>query len=200
MTTIYTINNKVLTNDSKWLTESSIPPTPVFPYQTITIGNRIWFMENLHETDDGSGIYVVNNVSANGVDYGTQYFYNQAAAIRIANAFAQTYEGWRLPSETDFNNLASNAGGTGHTGFLALASTTGWNDSLNGNDTIGFNGYPVGQYTDGSHNNNGFECHFWSSNSSIRLMLSLYTDNGISEIGWESSDKGYSVRLVKDVT
>lgn len=198
--------NDIIKVNNSWLTTGEpTPPGPVFPYRTVHLVNDNYnvdmeiFAENLHEDDGGEGIFRVDNVTANGVDYGTQYFYTKAAAERVASNF----EGWHLPDMDESMDIMYAALGDAivvdsHQIFLKLASTSGWNNGYNGIDSIGFDATPVGQYTNGSHNNAGFETHYWSSEGSYRTLLSLYQSNGIWMYSGEERNKGYSVRLVKD--
>lgn len=165
--------------------------TPVFPYKTVTIGTQTWMAENLSEDDGGDGITIVNNVTANGVNMGTQYFYTQAAAIRIA----ETISGWHLPTTAELDTLVTNTGNL----TVNLISSTGWN-SINGNDMYEFTAWPVGQVVNGSHNNAGTECHFWGGDSNNYRLLLNPTYRTSPQVSSESPSKGYSVRLIKDAS
>lgn len=183
------LNKNILTIGGNRLEGGPLtPPEPPGPgFRTVTIGTQTWMAENLAIDDGGTGITIINNVTANGVNMGTQYFYTQAAAIRVASTVA----GWHLPTTSEFQTLVT------YTGNLTvnLISTTGWN-SINGNDMYGYNAYPVGQYT-GNHNNAGTEVHFWASNSGQRMLLNP-TYRTSPMISGESTSKGYSIRLIKD--
>ena len=74
MSTVYTVNGKVLKNaaNDKWLTKKEAPqPT----FDEVTIGTQTWTAFNLAIDDGGTGIYHEDNVTANGVNMGNQYYY-----------------------------------------------------------------------------------------------------------------------------
>jgi uncharacterized protein (TIGR02145 family) len=139
-------------------------------YNTITVGNQIWMLENLKTTsyNDGAPIneYEFGDDWHNGntqIDY-----YQWADTFDLNNQFDEELpfdyygamynhfaiesgklapEGWRIPTVADFmelENYLSNNGQLG-TEAEALKTTTGWLDlSGNGTDAIGFKGLPNG--------------------------------------------------------
>jgi len=62
-------------------------------YSTVVIGNQTWTTENYTSAD---------TVSFNGTKF---YTYAQAMSMSLPT-------GWRIPTQTDFNNLMKIAGGT----------------------------------------------------------------------------------------
>lgn len=168
---------------------SPIPPSPSI--DEVTIGTQTWKNVNLAIDDGGSGIAKIDNVTANGVNFGTQYYYSNAAANRIAN----TITGWRLPTTNDWQTLISYLGGGGYPGIQGIKSTSGWS-SGNGTNALGFNSLPVGYY-DGI-----------SSTLTSTGELSVYrtdTSSTIFKIDYlhiyqsDATAARYSVRLIKDV-
>ena len=109
-------------------------------FKTVTIGNQTWMAENLAIDDGGSGIYTAN-VTANGVDFGTQYYYTTGAAERVS----QSVDGWHLPNSAEWTTLR-NYIGSASAGKI-LKSTTGWKSNGNGIDSYDFSGIPVGYYS-----------------------------------------------------
>lgn len=139
-------------------------------YNTITVGNQVWMLENLKTTtyNDGSPInkYEFGNDWHNGntqIDY-----YQWADTFDLNRQFDEELpfdyygamynhfaiesgklapKGWRIPTVADFielENYLSNNGQLGTEG-KALKTTTGWLDlSGNGTDAIGFKGLPNG--------------------------------------------------------
>ena len=143
-------------------------------YQTVTIGNQTWMAENLKTTtfSDGSSIteyehfnqptfpwYDPNNPQElfqwaftgdlNNIYpekllfdfYGAHYNYQaiQSGKLEI--------DGWRLPTQQDFNELIDYLESQGHTGNQAtvLKSEIGWTASSgNGTNLYGFNVRPAG--------------------------------------------------------
>lgn len=195
MSTIYTFNNKVLKNSAndKWLTKKEAPAI-----EEVTIGSQTWKVKNLAIDDGGTGITIVDNVTANGVNFGTQYFYTWDAAIRVANSI----EGWHLPSKAEWETLAAYVGGASVAG-IKLKSTTGWNDNTNGTDDFGFTALPVGNVVDGALQDNGKLATFWIPTLSYGLCDFSYFSNYSTikdEINYSTTNNtnGYSVRLIKD--
>jgi len=140
-------NNLIMKYDDKWL-NSDVTPTPPSPFEEVTIGTQTWMKTNLAIDDGLGGIYINDNVTANGSDFGTQYYYNWWAANRVA----ESIEGWHLPSKAEWTTLINYVGNS--TASSKLKSTYGWYTSYgyypgNGTDDYGFCILPVGV----KHNN-----------------------------------------------
>lgn len=180
------------------------PPTPQPSFDEVTIGSQTWMSKNLDIDDGGTGIYHYDNVTANGVNFGTQYYYTLDAAIRIANSI----NGWHLPSRSEFQTLVNYVGSNSAT---KLKSASGWNDassttgSGNGTDNYGFTGLPVG-YSDSNGSkvwNKGSYLYLHSStiySSDVQYNYNLYLDysDTTARISKDYVTKLYSVRLIKD--
>ncbi len=197
---MFTKNGNILKVNGNWLNphtepEPPEPPGPVF--DEVTIGSQTWMSKNLVIDDGGEGIYHFDNVTANDVNFGTQYYYTWDAAVRVASSI----EGWHLPTVDEWNELANAVGGSDIAG-TKLKSTTGWNNGNNGTDDYGFTALPVGQSNSQSSGviDLGRYARFWTSNGGgawgykITLAESGYTYDWSSD--WTSN--GYSVRLIKD--
>ena len=158
-------------------------------YRTVTIGGMTWMAENLRADVEGS--------FASDSEYEDRYgrLYTWDAALEAA-AEAQ---GWHLPSESEWDALATAVGGA-NTAGTKLKSTTGWSEG-NGTDDYGFSALPAGYYYSGSFNTVGSYGNFWTSteydissayyrsfSSGASMSSDFYTKNG-----------GHSVRLVKDI-
>lgn len=196
MSTIYTFNNKVLKNSSndKWLIKKEAPS-----FQEITIGNQIWMSKNLAIDDGGEGISTRVLTDVNGYNLGTQYYYTEAAAARIANSI----EGWHLPTkdevDTMTNYIYSSAG-------LKLKSTYAWSDyngtSGNGTDIYGFCALPVSLYPVNKYTPDGQWAYFWTStkygNTSNYYCFQLQHSAKTLSVGNKASSSQLSVRLIKD--
>jgi uncharacterized protein (TIGR02145 family) len=187
MTTIYTVNNKVLKNSAtdKWLAKKEAPSDEV------TIGTQTWMSKNLAIDDGQGGIYTQT------VNYGqgdvTEYYYTWDAAVRVA----ATVQGWHLPTTAEWDTLTNAVGGTSVAG-TKLKSTYGWS-SGNGDGSYGFAAFPAGRWDSGFYNL-GYHAYFWTANISgssssyyryFNTGASMNSSNGIR-------DSGYSIRLVKD--
>lgn len=139
-------------------------------YNTVTIGNQTWTIENLKTTkyNDGTSITEYNTADdwhngntqlayfrwANTSDlnnvhdeelsfdyYGALYNHYAIETGKLAP------EGWRIPTEQDYKDLEAFIAADGNSGNEAtvLKSKTGWTDSSgNGTDLYGFNGLPNG--------------------------------------------------------
>lgn len=139
-------------------------------YNTITIGNQTWMVENLKTTkyNDGTPIteYTFGNDWHNGNNPIAYYqwantddlndVYDEELPIDYYGVLYNHYaieggqlapEGWRIPTVADFNELESYLASQGLSGNEATALKTefGWlSSSGNGTNDIGFNGLPNG--------------------------------------------------------
>lgn len=139
-------------------------------YNTITLGNQVWMLENLKTTkyNDGTPIselgfdddwhngvtklayyqwantYDLNNVFEEELPfdyYGAMYNHYAIESGKLAPL------GWRIPDLEDFIELKNYLAARGYEGNEAtvLKSETGWlPSSRNGTNDIGFNGLPNG--------------------------------------------------------
>jgi len=102
-------------------------------YQTVTIGDQVWFAENLNYITSGS--YEYSEASRPNFDgfgrYYTWYDARQACP-----------SGWHIPSVEEWEDLFDNLGGRGASGSK-LKSTTDWEDD-GGNNQSCFNARPGG--------------------------------------------------------
>ena len=195
------INNKALKISNKWLnpiaSPEPIPPTPTF--DEVIIGTQTWMAKNLAIDDGGSGILHFDNVTANGVNFGTQYYYTRDAADRVADLI----DGWHLPSEDEFRTLLSYVGSDSG---IKLKSNSGWNDNGNGTDYYGFTALPVGlAYLAGPTEE--YELISIGGSISIRSSTDFGAFRNTLYMSYEYSDArinstyssyGVSVRLIKD--
>ena len=181
------------------------PPTPPVPtFDEVTIGTQTWMAKNLYIDDGGEGIYHYDNVTANGVNFGTQYYYTLDAATRIANSIP----GWHLPSKEEFQTLISYVGSNSCT---KLKSSSGWNDSTstsgsgNGTDNYYFTALPVG-YSDSNGSRvwkNGEYSYLhsstiYSSDVQYNYLLDLDYSDINARIRPDYVTGLRSVRLIKD--
>jgi uncharacterized protein (TIGR02145 family) len=163
------------------------------PSDYVVIGGMKWKSKNLEIDDGGGGIVTIDNVSANGVNFGTQYYYNWSAAVRVADSIP----GWHLPTYNEIYNLYRAVGGY-NTAGTKLKSTSGWNNNGNGTDDYGFNALPVGIY----YNNLGSvgsQTDFWSitDDGGWKSTLRLTTGEG-GQFGVMETKYYLPLRLVKD--
>lgn len=114
------------------------------PSDEVTIGSAIWKNVDLAVDDGGSGIFIKNDVTVNGVNFGTKYYYSLEAAQRIANSI----EGWHLPTTADtqylWDQVYYSAPFSDDNYGLKTRSSAGWTDNKNGNGLFDFRSEPVG--------------------------------------------------------
>lgn len=192
MTTIYTVNNKVLKNSvtDKWLIKKEGPS-----FDEVTIGTQTWMSKNLAIDDGGEGITVINNVLINNVDIGPQYYYTWDAAYRISN----TISGWHLPSKSEIETLVTTVGG--RPSCTKLKSTYGWNSGNEGTDNYGFTAFGSGNIYNNAVSNAGSHFYIWDSDTNT-TGEHYYFD--IAYDGWGTyankfaDSQQIAVRLIKD--
>lgn len=104
-------------------------------YRIARIGNATWMAENLAYDAVGSNLY--DGLAENGILYGRHYTWVGALALddscamndidcrdRIKNPHRGACpQGWHIPSESDWNQLASDAGGASVAGTRLKATT-----------------------------------------------------------------------------
>ena len=197
MSTLFTINNKLVKIGSKFcgVIAEPEPPTPPGPtFDEVTIGTQTWMAKNLAIDDGQGGIYTQT------VNYGhgdvVEYYYIWKAAVRVA----ESIEGWHLPSDEEWTTLANAVGGSSVTG-KKLKSSYGWN-SGNGTDDYGFSAFPAGDwYRSSSFEQFGNQANFWTSTQrSVSTCYCRYfnSNSSIYSNQKDSYNNGYSVRLIKD--
>ena len=221
-------------------------------YGTVKIGEQCWMRENLRTTKfaDGLDIPIYENVtSPYSIYYSVNpnldttmygYYYNWYAAMY--NSSSSNYNpsrvqgvcpnGWHLPSRAEWEQLRNylinhseyNCGNITSNVAKALASTEGWNDysnynnsecypgnqSVTSNNASGFSAIPAGYYGNNSYSSNPFSffavniaANFWSS-TSYDSYTSAYIGslNGHSPDFGTNSDRdmkyGLSVRCLHD--
>lgn len=139
-------------------------------YNTITVGNQVWMLENLKTTsyNDGTPVnkYVFGDDWHNGASQIA--YYQWADTFDLNNQFVEELpidyygamynhyaiqsgklapKGWRIPTVNDFTELENYLTANGYAGVeaQALKTTTGWLDSSGaGTDAISFKGLPNG--------------------------------------------------------
>ncbi|WP_426429717.1 FISUMP domain-containing protein [Winogradskyella sp. HB-48] len=139
-------------------------------YNTITVGNQVWMLENLKTTTLNDGTPITLHV--NGMDWGDlpnevpQYIWADTSDLNNVvdeelpfDFYGAMYnhwtiesgklapEGWRIPTRADFEELENylSENGFENQEATALKSSNGWLPSSgNGTNAIGFNGLPNG--------------------------------------------------------
>lgn len=118
-------------------------------YNIVTIGNQIWFAENLAFEVKDDSCWAYNNDIENVDKFG--YLYNWEVAKDVCPL------GWHLPTKSDFDILIEYVGGDySKEAFYSL--------QINGE--IGFNAILVGvRSAFGNYHSIDGGCSFWSSTS-----------------------------------
>lgn len=183
----------------------------------VQIGSQIWMAENLNVSKLSNGGIIkeaqsdldwakcdANCIPAwcyydkddgKGAKYGK--LYNQF----VLNAEFNIMEGWRLPSNNDWKQLAESLGGESVAG-LSLKSKKSWKNNGNGSNDSGFNVLPSG----GRFDNQIFmgekqRAHFWSSpiTNDGRYPF-VFVMFAIGSLRFQSAvSRGYSIRLIKEI-
>lgn len=193
----YTITGATLTGNKFNIGTSNVTVKAWFkdPYanSAVKIGNQTWLKCNLDVDDGGSGIKRFDNVTVNGVNFGTQYYYTWDAAVRVAASIP----GWHLPTSAEWNQLDFN-------NTDKYRSTTGWSDGGNGTNAAGLNIIPVGRLgniSDNSIEQLGIESNLWSCtevNAVFAKGAFFYNWSwGMCDVDREKTWCN-SVRLIKD--
>jgi len=160
-------------------------------YQTIKIGEQIWFQRNLNYDVDGSKCY--KDDPDNCAKYGRLY--------DLATAKTVCPGGWHLPSIAEWTALIDFVGGSSTAG-KKLKAKSGWDNDGNGTDEYGFSALPGGYgYSGGAFNYVGYQGRWWSSsegnsNDAVPRFMYCYNEN----VDGTNHDENYlfSVRCVKN--
>lgn len=198
----WNVTGGTITNNIFTFENSDAIVEPVFEeyvVEEVTIGNQTWMAKNLAIDDGGSGIRIEHISYMNGndlVDLGTQYFYTQGAAIRVAESTAA--EGWHLPTTAECKTLSSYA--SPNPG-ITLRSTYGWitaGGGMNGTDDYGFCALPVGQYDNSTATNKkmGINACYWTTKNGVNFWTKNVNYTYVT--GNTNTGTYNPVRLIKD--
>ena len=173
-------------------------------YRTVTIGDQVWFAENLDYKPYAGSCTYQNDISMSA-KYGRLYTWEAAHEACPS--------GWHLPDEQEWQDLEfaigldtselDEIGWRGTREGNELKSKDSWDQDGNGSDAFGFSAMPAG-FGDcrGGFGSLGRFAYFWSSteydNQKKAWIRKLYYPTGT--IGRSSYNKsyGFSVRCVKD--
>ncbi len=173
-------------------------------YQTVRIGQQIWFAENLNfKSANGSCTYGYN--PSNGALYGRLYNWESAKQ--------SCPSGWHVPSDHEWkelevflgmdlleaNKIFTRGWGVG----TKLKSKTGWGYSTYTTNESGFSALPGGKgYQDSVFHGRGSNAYFWTSTEGGFYTRGFFRalDNTQSAVWREEEIKSdfLSVRCVKD--
>jgi len=169
-------------------------------YKTVEINGQVWMAENMNCDVEGS--YCYNNNTKNCDKYGR--LYDWCTAMEVCQ------NGWHLPSNDEWQELLTFAGGNLIAGRY-LKAKDGWSDcegkSGNGEDKFGFaalpGGYGLGNGKFTSLSGNGF---WWSSTDmeypadeyAYLRDMDCYSESVSGSTGINYKTIMYSVRCIKD--
>jgi uncharacterized protein (TIGR02145 family) len=200
-------------------------------YTTVTIGTQEWIVENLRVTHyangvslpevtdsvnwlaDRTGAYCMydnnySNASAYGLLYNWYACTNANNLVYFTRGGVQE-TGWRIPTSTDFETLASYVGGYESLGTLKETGFAHWWDP-NGDafDTYGFSARGAGNRIGGTgayagtfYNLKTFTTFVSNANvyTDITNGLTLRYSSGTGDLSEQEKNGGYSVRCVRDI-
>ena len=188
-------------------------------YKTVKIGTQEWLAENLDYKFDVNGSQIPIGVNGDPATPAAWYYNNDEATYGVnGNKYGLLYDwaamkylennkstllpdGWRIPTTTEWDALATSVGGSSTAG-TKLKSTTGWS-SGNGDGSYDFNAFPAGSRYSGSFSLLGSYAYFWAFSTSLSSYFqrsfntSASMNSGYGEL---PSISCYSIRLVKDIT
>lgn len=188
-------------------------------YRVVTIGTQMWLAENLDYKFDGLTVgsestsysdpmanYYNNDEATYGVDgtYKCGLLYNWPA-VKYLNDNKSTLlpDGWHVPTNDEWNTLATAVGGLDTAGAklkaLDNSVTSDWPSGWNGSDDYGFNALPAGLFG-GSFSLLGERSDFWTATekNSYSALSPFVNILDHMQSGWDYKKSGHSVRLVKD--
>ena len=215
-------------------------------YRAVQLGNRVWMAENLRYQYPGgtrtldSSSFCYDNVEENCSRYGRLYLWSAIVdSAGVAGNVASNCgygtscnlpkgsrgvcpEGWHLPTDMEWLNLESYAGGVNQAAEL-LKTTSGWAPNANGTDAYSFSVYPSGGWGRGSNFGSeppefvspeppefvsfGKEAYFWSYEElsgggydydKNGIAVHFYSANRMVHDRAISKADALSVRCVKD--
>lgn len=153
-------------------------------YKTIKIGSQIWMAENLaFKVETGCWAYKDDERNVN--KYG--YLYNYETALKICP------NGWKLPKESDFEELIKILGG-GSVAYKTLikGGNSGFSALLSGvRDSQGSYGFENEYAFFGSFTKFGDWKIQW-------IRMSLSSKNTEALMGHNPSEWGFSIRCIQD--
>jgi hypothetical protein len=157
-------------------------------YQTVTIGQQTWMVENLQTTRLYDGTTIAHNLNSQGTpgydwynsDNSNQYPYGALYNLSAINSQKLAPMGWRVPSQDDWNQLISALSGS--------FSTSGFGPVLGGTFVMNSNIFQ----------DKGVQGYWWSTspiNSNIMAAFTYQDDNNFG-VGGTTVLNCCSVRCV----
>jgi len=160
-------------------------------YKYVKIGNQLWMSENLRFKPD-SGNYWAYNYDTIVNPYG--YLYDWETANNVCP------NGWHLPSNAEWTELANNLGGFSVAGGKMKTPGTSWNPpNEDATNSSGFSALPCGTYEgNGIFFGRGNSTHFWSSEVRLNIWWLSTVDGSLHHTFIDMHHESASVRCVMD--
>jgi len=188
--------------------QSPPPPPPIHydtlfyqgqVYRIIKIGTQTWMADNLNYNVSGSICY--NNDLSKCKSYGR--LYNWEAAMALPSRRGVCPEGWRIPSNADWQKLIDFTGGDKVAG-KTLKAKDGWSSGGNGTDDYGFSALPGGHSPSLSDSGFGYAGslgYWWSADKYDAKLahtwhMSYYYSNAYSDVNYKT--RLFSIRCMKE--
>ena len=145
----YTVNGATLYGGNKFdFDNSDVTVSASFKWnyvdpvvgETVKIGDQIW-MKNTLAVDSTAGGLHKQNVTINGVNFGTIYYYQ----YRLAKSIVDNIPGWHMPTQAEWETLIASTGTSDvWEQGERLRDTVGWRDTTVCNNATGFSAHPFG--------------------------------------------------------
>ena len=186
-------------------------------YRTVVVGAQRWMAENLNYEYKVNDSTYGNWCYGDTAQYCTRYgrLYTWAAAMDSATtgcglgkicaaatdgvARGICPDGWRLPSQADWETLLEAFDGDAG---KRLKSSEGWYGDGNGDGSSGFAALPSGYRSDGgAFGLAGRNAYFWTSSEYYQYNaygVNLYYVNAPVELNRSNKANGFAVRCVKN--
>jgi uncharacterized protein (TIGR02145 family) len=187
--------------------------------QTVTIGSQVWMKFNLDVTTYQNGEVIEradlafnNNVTTPGWCYYAHNAANNATYGKLYNGYAVKDArnicpvGFRVPTQADFNTLATSIGGNANGGKLKETGTAHWTTPNTGaTNTTGFTALPGGYMGNANSSSNiNNQGYFWTSTpitgggSTNYIRYLVFSSSAFTESNSFVLEGGVSVRCIKN--
>lgn len=187
--------------------------------QTVTIGSQVWMKFNLDVTTYQNGEVIEradlafnNNVTTPGWCYYAHNAANNAIYGKLYNGYAVKDArnicpvGFRVPTQADFNTLATSIGGNANGGKLKETGTAHWTTPNTGaTNTTAFTALPGGYMGNANSSSNiNNQGYFWTSTpitgggSTNYIRYLVFSSGAFTESNSFVLEGGVSVRCIKN--
>ncbi len=184
-------------------------------YKTIQIGKQVWMAENLKTTRYNDGTEIPSLASLRVDQYKPLYGWYNNDEVSFMPAYGALYNGysvstgklcpvgWHVPTDGDWNKLATYLGGVSVAGGkLKESGTSHWKSPNTGaSNESGFTALPAGFRFNGAFRGTGTDGIFWSSSAisaSDPYFFNMYSDSNILNVFVMPINQFLSVRCLKD--